>query len=184
MAKAELEAFMIEREIAISSTFVPWSQSRNKDEKDNRGNPIRSLNWRVTIARKGREILTTDYGADIAHCPAFKIDMKPFDGRRENAEAIALECEAGKKARRNSWSLTASGGPILPDPCDVLSSLALDASVLDHATYENWAGELGYDPDSRKGEAIYRACLDIALRLRAGLGENGLDALRNASQDY
>lgn len=35
-----------------------------------------------------------------------------------------------------------------------------------------------------KGETIYRACLEIALKLRAAIGEAGLAALQNAFQDY
>ena len=30
----------------------------------------------------------------------------------------------------------------------------------------------------------YRACLDIALKLRAAIGEDGLAKLREAAQDY
>jgi hypothetical protein len=67
---------------------------------------------------------------------------------------------------------------------DVLASLVMDSSAIDYSTYEEWAGDCGHDPDSRKGEAIYRACLEIALKLRNGLGEAGLAALREAAQDY
>ena len=43
---------------------------------------------------------------------------------------------------------------------------------------------LGYDPDSRKAEGIYRACLELALKLRNGLGEKLLAELREAVADY
>jgi hypothetical protein len=33
-------------------------------------------------------------------------------------------------------------------------------------------------------EAIYNACIDIALKLRSAIGESGLSELREAFQDY
>ncbi len=73
---------------------------------------------------------------------------------------------------------------IAPDACDVIASLSMNSRVLDCSSFEEWAGEFGYDVDSRKAESIYRACLEIALKLRNGLGEEGLRALQNATQDY
>jgi hypothetical protein len=66
----------------------------------------------------------------------------------------------------------------------VVASLASDSNVLDYATYEDWGSELGFDPDSRKGEAIYRQCLTLALRLRAALGDGALTALREVAGEY
>lgn len=141
-----MQAAMTALKLTIDSAFVPWSQSRNKAEKH------KSLNWRVTLKRDGREILTTDYSAGIAHAPSY-----PKLGR---------------------------GTPILPDSLDVLHSLISDSDVLDAGGFESWASDFGYDADSRKAESIYRACLDIALKLRAGIGEAGLATLREAAIDY
>ena len=55
---------------------------------------------------------------------------------------------------------------------------------MDFPIYEDWSGELGYDVDSRKGEATYRQCLEIALKLRAMIGNDSLDTLRELFQDY
>ena len=183
--------------LKIRSQFVPFSQSRNRAEKDERGNPRYSLNWKVTLVRvhsadneAGRDVLTTDYSAGIAHCPSYgkKPPMGwPNHASRWQAEATAWECENGRKAAyfSHSGGFTPARGPAVePDPLDVLYSLAMDASVLDYASFEQWAPDLGFDPDSRKGEAIYRACLEIALTLRNAIGEAGIEALRNAFQDY
>lgn len=162
--------------ITVESVFVPWSQSRNKGEKQP------SLNWRVTVKRDGREIVTTDYGAGSAHCPAYQLK-----DRFLKAEAIRWECEHGNRAHVMA-SLSSVGRadnkPLWPKSEDVLASLAMDSDVIDAGGFEEWASSFGYDVDSRKAEAIYRACLDIALKLRSGLGENGLAALRAACQDY
>lgn len=186
MAKAELQAFMERHSVTVSAVFVPWSRSRNKDEKDERGNPRRSLNWRITIAKGGREILTTDYSAGVGHCPSYNLAAARFpEGQRQKNEVIAAECEAGYKQHVYSFGMSSrKREPILPDACDVLASLSMDSSVLDASGFEEWARDLGYDTDSRKAEAIYRACLDIALKLRNGLGESALAELVEAAQDY
>jgi len=45
-----------------------------------------------------------------------------------------------------------------PDAKSVLNCLASDASSLENAgNFESWAGEYGYDTDSRKAEKLYRA---------------------------
>jgi hypothetical protein len=70
IAREDLSALMVREQVDITAEFVPWSQSRNREEKDDRGNPRRSLNWRVTLKIRGRDVLATDYGAGIAHCPS------------------------------------------------------------------------------------------------------------------
>jgi hypothetical protein len=175
MERNEIETIVAELGLSVSAVFVPWSQSRNKNEK------YPSLNWRVTLKRGDREILTTDYAAGFVHCPAYKnpeySQGRTIHGRR----AIERECENGR-AYLGEWSK--GGTRILPDTLDVLCSLTLDASVLDSSGFEEWASEIGYDVDSRKAEAAYRACLEIALKLRAGIGDDGLAKLRDALSDY
>lgn len=179
MTTAEtIKAFMASHELTVKAEFVPFSKSRNAGNKD------RSLNWRVTLLHKDRAVLTTDYSAGVAHCPGYKQGL-PYGTR----QVIEYETENG---RRGIWSesfhrVGPSGlknNAIVPKPVDVLYSLVLDSNVLENATYEDWAAEYGFEPDSRKGEAIYRACLETALRLHAGLGGALLAAAREAVQDY
>lgn len=63
-----------------------------------------------------------------------------------------------------------------PELADVLDCLAMDTCGADES-FEDWAGELGYDADSRKAEAIYRACQDNARQLRNLLGHEALETL-------
>jgi hypothetical protein len=173
----DILAFMKAHKLTIESTFVPFSQSRNKAEK------YRSLNWRTRLMKGEREIWAGDYSAGAGHCPCNK--NKRNADKYITAVAEKYETENGRAARiLGNMVLEESRKPIFPDSCDVLYSLASDASALDSPTYEDWAGEFGYDVDSRKGESIYRACLESALKLRAALGEAGLEALRAAVQDY
>lgn len=172
LAAEELQAFAITHKLTADWYFVPFSKSRNKDEK------TPSLNWLYTLNRDGRVVLAGDYMQGAAHCPAYKAPVSRMGAAQSvlRTESIARECETGKSARENSLLQ----GPALPTPtiADLLSSLALDASAIDFATYEDWAGDYGYDVDSRKGEALYRACLETGLKLRAALGDAALTEMR------
>ncbi len=165
--------------LTVSSHFVPWNASRHF--KPNGKWIDMSLNWQVTVHKNGRPFLTTDYSAGIAHCPSYKQGKLSVD----EADAIVRECTTGRKSLRSISGIPLSANkPILPDPCDVLNSLLSDASAIDYPTFEDWAGDSDYSPDSRKAEAIYRACLEIGLKLRAGLRDDGLAELKEAFRDY
>jgi len=61
---------------------------------------------------------------------------------------------------------------------DILDSLAMDvAGVIDHQSFEDWAGDYGYDPDSRKAEKVYRACQKLCSDLVGLLGKDTVEAL-------
>lgn len=167
--RTEIAAAIADLGLSVDAAFVPFSRSRNKDEKH------KSLNWRITLKRKGRDVLTTDYSAGIAHCPSYG----PKAWHKSDAET---ECETGNTHRAPGG--IGSKKPILPDPISVIWSLVADASVLDAGGFENWAADYGYDTDSRSAEKTYQACLDIALKLRCAIGEAGLSKLAEAFADY
>jgi hypothetical protein len=66
---------------------------------------------------------------------------------------------------------------------DVVSSLLLDASNTDER-FEDWARDLGYDPDSRTAERVFNACRETAAALRRAFDRDELAALETAFQDY
>jgi hypothetical protein len=166
--------------LIVTSQFIPFSQSRNKNEKQP------SLNWHVTLQKDGRDVLTTDYSAGCAYAPSYRWGDKP-----EQRYMVAYECERGFRALGVRWGSRPEGygaenakNRIEPNALDVIYSLVMDYDVLKHSTFESWAADFGYDVDSRKAEHVYRACLEIALKLRNGIGEAGLSELREAFQDY
>lgn len=207
--------------LTVRSEFVPFSRSRNRDEKDDNGRTRYTLNWKVTLVRDGRDALTTDYSAGIAHAPGYAAKKphasfvphqyrnasgKPYAGtssayryatEREALEQYrqaiaAAECESGFPMELDPWGRgpdnvfkrKPKGEAIQPDPLSVVYSLVMDSNVLDYGGFEGWAAEYGYDTDSRSAESTYRACLEIALQLRAAIGEAGIAALQTAFQDY
>jgi hypothetical protein len=171
--------------LSIDAKFIPFSQSRNK------GQDYHNLNWSITVKRNGKDVLTTDYSAGSAHCPGYNVPnhVKPERFRTiwRNA-VVAWECENGFKGQYSESTGTTSRAfktiKLEPDVSDVFYSLVMDSQVLDYSSFEDAADNWGYDVDSRKAEAIYRACLEIALKLRASIGESGLKALSEAFEDY
>jgi hypothetical protein len=153
--------------------FVPQSASRNAGRKEP------SLNWKVTF-KTSRGSLTTDYTQGIGH-------LKGYRHGRKSVDDAADERRAAESGRWSGYDRYGSMfmGRTLPEPApdDVMQSLLMEAEAIDHPTYEEWAGNFGYDPDSREGERVYRACLDIGLKLRAMLGEETIRMLKEALAD-
>lgn len=180
--------------LSIRAGFVPFSKSRNAAEKR------RSLNWRVTLIQrtnKGegdildnrfRNILTTDYSAEIGHCPAYKAPVTKAGNANSmlRAEAIERETETGRAIAFDGAGdyVRQTNAAIMPDTLDVIACLARDSDVLNYSGFEQWANDLGYGSDSRKAESIYRECMAIALQLRNGIGETNLAALQAAASEY
>ena len=173
--------FIATLDLEYKAKFVPFSQSRNKAGK----HP--SLNWIVTLS-KGNQALQADYMQGCAHLPEYK---HAESNLRWHAGYVARACQLGKYIPRVTYERANAhfgwiGGIKIPAPLlrDVLYSLSMDSDVLNAGTFEEWAGDFGYDLDSRNAEKIYRACLDNALKLRAMLGNDALDKLRELFQDY
>lgn len=57
-----------------------------------------------------------------------------------------------------------------PTAADILWCLRSDADALNYDRYEDWAADMGYDPDSREGERIYNACRENGVNLRRVAG--------------
>ena len=167
--------------LTLNAAFVPWSQSRNKGETH------RSLNWLVTL-EKGRQSMTIEYTQGIAHIPGYKHGWGPktYDQRRQE-DAYQQTCETGRiKPVVQKIDGVFVKVAKLPTPTleEILWCLVMDSSVLDYGTYEEWGRELGYDEDSRKGEKIYRDCLQQALRFNQLVGHETIEKLGELYQDY
>ena len=181
-----LAAEMAEMGITISSEFVPYSKSRSVGSEHGP-----NLNWKVGVMWNGQTtgLAGIDYSAGQAHCPAYKGSVRMLGGHDsvDRAMAVAWECEHGKAGYvgvRGTIYSSSTKPPLEPNATDVMSSLLLDGRAIDFPTYEAFASEYGYDADSRKGEAIYRQCVEIGLKLRAIFGEERLARLRAAAEDY
>lgn len=174
-----VSAILAAKGVEYSAAFVPFSKSRNKNSDH------KTLNWRVTFKR-GRAEMSTDFSQGIGHLPPSIRNMRDKYAQRK-AEEVAAEsgrvpkCGFGGDAH---YYVTGSCPKLTPPTAaDVLYCLLSDAAVLDHPNFESWASEYGYDVDSRKAEQTYKACLSIALEMRAVFTEEDSRALREIVQD-
>jgi hypothetical protein len=157
--------------IYITVEFVPFSKSRNANP--NAKTPDKTLNWKVSFTRNGQRF-ASDYQQGIGHCPSYKQNARYTI---EYCELIDLEVETGRKAISNGFARSMGKEQITLDTDHVIECLIMDSSVLDYPNFESWAGDFGYDKDSRKAEAIYQECLKQALEMQALFGRELITAL-------
>ena len=107
-----------------------------------------------------------------------------------NGKTITTEYHTGKAHRKigqiaiphrptlHQWQ---QSKPTQPKLVDVIHSIVLDADAANQ-TFEDWCGDCGYDPDSRKALDTYLACQAGALNLRS-IGAN-IPALSDLLANY
>lgn len=93
--------------------------------------------------------------------------------RRASHWSVTIWCR-GKKLTTNYSMGAAHKGE--PDLASVLDSLRSDSDA-DGQTFEDWASNLGWDTDSRKAEACFKACKKTAVGLRRVLGNPAFHTL-------
>ena len=177
---AERTTLMDKLKLSIVPEFVPFSQCRNKKDSPKPGDL--SVNWSVTLMRGDREVITTDYMQGIGHIRGYKFQFNKVS--MDEFEGLKRVCETGLPVRVHASPPHQFYKVTPPTREDFIYSLIMDAGVLDYTSFEEWAVCIGYNPDSRKDEKVYRECLKIALALRVNLGGSNLEALREAFQDF
>ena len=152
--------------------------------------------FRVTVKRAGRSAaLETPYRMGVGHVKlpaAPSSEMSWAVGDRAKAENILDTLRRGKRIKpeyereeRAIYDAAARKQGLAPKPADVLHSLLADGEAFfDGLTFEYWCANLGYDTDSRKAEAMYRACDDTGRRLARMFSPDELAQLREAASDY
>jgi hypothetical protein len=127
-----------------------------------------TLNWTVEVYRGDRLVLTTPFDRGCAHAPS-------YCGRC--TLAVRDECETG--------FVYGTANRRVPDPpaADVVHALLLDAGGSD-APFEEWAENLGLDTDSRRAEAQWKACREVAAALRHAFSPEELKLLADAFSAY
>lgn len=147
------------------------------------------LHWLITLER-GKKSMQFEYHEGMRHVKGYKqIHKTKYDQRRWE-ECYRKTCETGKLYRPSEsgeyffspiLGPKTQPAPLLPN---ILYCIVLDAEVLNYSSYEEWAPELGFDPDSRKGEEVYRLCLKQSLALKQLVNDAELEQLREALQDF
>jgi len=168
--------------LCYTATFIPKKQPRETV-------PNPQLHWQIELTN-GPTSVSFPYFEGVAHVQGYQQRHKTKYDTRQAEVCYRLTCETGKLYRLSvtgdaPWPLGKTQPT--PDFLDVLYCLVMDASVRHNATYEEWASEYGYDEDSRKGEAVYRACqkqtTDLLRVLGGGnVGREALDRLEKLEE--
>ncbi len=167
---------------SIKTRFVPASLQTDEWRK-------KSFNWNVELLFKERPLLTITYSKGWGHSPNARArppGKSAMSSRLIETARLRMQLDEIEKGRlcRFDWNtftfytVMGSAG-VIPPPtvAEILCSLASDSSVLDYASFEDWAPCLGYDPDSISAKAIYDQCLKIGLALRNNLGNEKFETL-------
>ena len=150
----DLDTLIKDYDIKILSDYIPMD-----------GQEEPRLKWKVRLYRLNESVMELEYTAGMAHAPSYP------------AACSVDECRTGLRAGSTDFKKHY----IQPVARDVIQSVLLDCNALDYGCFEDWARDYGYDTDSRAAEAIYRLCLQRAVRLRANLGKEKFDALQLAA---
>lgn len=73
--------------------------------------------------------------------------------------------------------------PKAPTAASVLHSLLLDAQALEQS-FSDWAGDLGFDTDSRKALSTYEACCESGQTMRKLFTRQQRETLNKLLEDY
>jgi hypothetical protein len=136
------------------------------------------LCWNIKIVI-GNRAYETIYSEGVGHIPGYTFQFKRCIDQ-VNMEKYAVS--TGKYYSLDNPSIIK---PLpAPELIDVMYCLVSDAEAIEYQNFEEFADMLGYDPDSRKAEKVYNACLKVGLFLRISLGEDKLEELRELYQNF
>jgi hypothetical protein len=169
-AKAELARILAAAGVTMTAKHLPTTYDPTSKE-------WQRVKWEVTI-RSARGSFATEYSQGLGHLPNWPKCGQPqsFDDVADVNETLKTGkiCKIGPSG---NWFI--KGKPLAPPELpDVMGSLLSDASAADYATFEEWARDMGDDPDSRRAETIFRACQQTALDLNRVVGAALVEQLR------
>jgi hypothetical protein len=157
------------------------------------------ISYRVAIHdSRRREIWSGEYHLGIGHVDfkqarhlyftagygKSRQEMAGWDVPMLNAIA-AGKTPLDKQAAAKLAASVANVQGVTPKLNDVMHGVISDGSVFfDGLTFEDWAADLGCDTDSRKAEAIFRACDETGRTLARNLSRDDLDGLREWASNY
>lgn len=140
-----------------------------------------SIGYNLELWRADRVIWSGPYFLGIGH--VMPVIPGRFYGYLSDQERGVAE-RFGKVVAGVAAKL-AKAQKVTPKLEDVLHSLLSDGSAyFDAQRFEDWAADLGYDPDSRKAEATWRACDETGRALARAFTPDELAGLREWASNY
>jgi hypothetical protein len=147
----------------------------------------------VTIKKGGKIVLTTKFKMGVGHFLKGITNRACNLSRSQGLENALRTIKnkphdslVDKDLHARAAQYMAQQRKISPSLADVMHSLLSDGSAyFDGFTFEDWAGEFGYDPDSIKARKMWEACDETGRLISRALGgASEIEALRELFQDY
>ncbi len=157
-----------------------------------------NIKFIISLSYKGREVVQSDYSLGIGHVTLpetipnynytfllkyrFSADEESLLRswvKRPGADFVDKKLQASVAVK---LAIAQKVKPTLPD---VVYSLLSDGTPFFNAqSFEDWAGEFGYDLDSRKAEAIYKICFETGRKIAAVVPVDVRVKTQEIMQDY
>jgi hypothetical protein len=145
------------------------------------------LEYTVRIRHNGNLVIAIPYRMGIGFVDLKKPLLRYLYSFTANEEAMFYAWKKSPYANFKDKALQlrvavklANSQKVKPQLANVLHSLMLDGEAFFNAqSFEDWAGEFGYDQDSRKAEATYRECDRIGRILANKLDKETIRKVQN-----
>lgn len=157
------------------------------DSKDSK--PWVHIAYSVRLLRNGREVITTPYKLGSGHVPKGALlavrNVTNHEQLCQNTIGRNYTPHHEAPGYLSLLEKAARLAKVVPTLAGVLHSLVLDgAAYFDAETFEDWAGNYGYDTDSRKAKVIWRACDETGRKLARVLSADDIATLREAAANH
>lgn len=159
------------------------------------------VRWPVTLMQGNRRLIETKYGKGCGHFQKTieKVRTSPFiclNGKRlpltSEEEGMFWTWEKNPQSvfkHKDIWGslcvkLAQADKSTHPTLEEVLGCLLMEgAADFNAMSFEDWACEYGYDPDSRKAERVYNECVQLGRVLRSAIPTSDLNKAIEWSQN-
>ena len=127
------------------------------------------VTWNLHMKRNGHS-LVTEYHQGIGHVKSVDISRGMSVAAADGIRA----CIAGRNKR----------GLTYPTVTDAIYANISDIDACEYASFEEWAGDAGFDTDSRSAEKIFNECVARGRIFKLMYSQDELAELHDMFLDY
>lgn len=173
--------------LGIGMSHTPPTLESEETKRDGKPGFWHHLAFAVTLTRDKKTVWAGPYKMGLGNFkakPLAKAWLRSQPWEKLVHGITDRELSAGTQSviRAHISHNLLTGGPSLPA---VLCSLLSDgAGYFDRLSFEEWAGNYGYDEDSRTAERMFHACQETGRKLARAFAPTEIQELREAFQDY
>jgi hypothetical protein len=148
--------------------------------------PWPHIAYDVTLKRNGKPIWSGPYKLGVGHVKGMPVKRVTLaDQERLDPIGYASRSAYDEAAQARVAASLAQSQKVSPKLDDVLHSLLMDGSAyFDAQSFEDWCNDYGYDSDSRKAEATWKACDEIGRNLARAFTPSELSDLREVASNH